>query len=279
MSGRSQTIAETLTRAIIDHRLVPGCKLGERELAEIFDVSRIVVRQALIRLADDGLAQIERNRGAFVARPSMQEALEIYDALTLVEQGVAAQLSDRLGPAGWAELRHHVERQRQAVAAGNDALADVLGQEFHTVFVRLSRNKVMQEIHAQLVRRTTLLRSLITADFDYCNLLDDHSRVVDLLEKGRLKQAMDLIDTHHRAVVRGYIMDREVFPEMTPAEALAPYLDDKTDGATVPVAPRKSANTSGNGGSAAHVHVHLPKIDRAPTSRASTKKTNRGLPS
>ncbi|RUU14692.1 GntR family transcriptional regulator [Mesorhizobium sp. USDA-HM6] len=249
MSSRSQTIADILTRAIIDHRLVPGCKLGERELAEIFDVSRIVVRQALIRLADDGLAQIERNRGAFVAKPSMQEAMEIYD-----------------------------ERQRQAVAAGNDALADVLGQEFHTVFVRLSRNKVMQEIHAQLVRRTTLLRSLITADFDYCNLLDDHSRVVDLLEKGRLKQAMDLIDTHHRSVVRGYIMDREVFPEITPAEALAPYLDGKVDGTTLSVAPRKPAKTSGNSDGAAHPHVHLPKKDPAPTSRAASKKTNRGLP-
>lgn len=97
MSSRSQAIADILTRAIIDHRLVPGCKLGERELAEIFEVSRIVIRQALIRLAYDGLAQIERNRGAFVARPSMQEAMEIYDALTLVEQGVAAQLCDRLG--------------------------------------------------------------------------------------------------------------------------------------------------------------------------------------
>lgn len=277
LSSRSQTIADTLTRAIIDHRLVPGCKLGERELSEIFNVSRIVVRQALIRLADDGLAQIERNRGAFVAKPSMQEAMEIYDALTLVEQGVAAQLSDRLGPAGWAELRQHVERQRQAVAAGNDALADVLGQEFHTVFVRLSRNKVMQEIHAQLVRRTTLLRSLISADFDYCNLLDDHSRVVDLLEKGRLKPAMDLIDTHHRAVVRGYIMDRAVFPEMTPAEALAPYLDGKADGATVPL--RRLSNASGGGDAATHLHLHIPRTDRAPTSRASTKKTNRGLPS
>lgn len=278
LSSRSQTIADILARAIIDHRLVPGCKLGERELSEIFNVSRIVVRQALIRLADDGLAQIERNRGAFVAKPSMQEAMEIYDALTLVEQGVAAQLSDRLGPAGWAELRQHVERQRQAVAAGNDALADVLGQEFHSVFVRLSRNKVMQEIHAQLVRRTTLLRSLITADFDYCNLLDDHSRVVDLLEKGRLKQAMDLIDTHHRAVVRGYIMDREVYAEMTPAEALAPYLDGRADGAA-PIAPRAPTPPSGNGNGTAHVHVHLPKKDPAPKSRASTKRTDRGLPS
>jgi DNA-binding GntR family transcriptional regulator len=249
MSNRSQAIAATLTKAILEHRLVPGCKLGERELSEIFDVSRIVVRQALIRLADDGLAQIERNRGAFVAKPGIQEAIEIYDAMTLVEQGVAAQLSDRLGPAGWAELRQHVERQRQAVASGNDALADVLGQEFHTLFVRLSRNKVMQEIHAQLVRRTTLLRSLITADFDYCNLLDDHTKVLDLLEKGRLKQAMELIDTHHRAVVRGYIMDRAVFPELTLAEALAPYVG--------PEAASGPARMSGEGTRRGVGHDHV----------------------
>lgn len=225
MSSRSQTITAILTKAILDHRLVPGCKLGERELSEIFDVSRIVIRQALIRLADDGLATIERNRGAFVAKPSLQEALELYDALTLVEQGVAAQLSERLGPSGWNELRQHVERQRQAIEAENDALADLLGQEYHTLFVRLSRNKVMQDIHAQLIRRTTLLRSLIPADFDYCNLLDDHSRLIDLLEKGRLKPAMELIASHHNTVVRGYIMDRPAHVELTPRDALAPYLD------------------------------------------------------
>lgn len=222
MSGRSQAIADTLTRAIMDHRLTPGCKLGERDLAEIFDVSRIVVRQALIRLADDDLVQIERNRGAFVAKPGMQEALEIYDALTVVEQGVAAQLSDRLGPAGWAELRRHVERQRAAVDAGNKALADELGQEFHMLLVRLSRNKVMQEIHAQLLRRTTLLRSLVTADFDYCHLLDDHARIIELLQKGRVKHALELIDAHYRAVVRSYIMDRPAVPELSLREALSP---------------------------------------------------------
>jgi DNA-binding GntR family transcriptional regulator len=266
MTSRSQGIAEVLTRAIMDHRLVPGCKLGERELAEVFGASRIVVRQALIRLADDGLVQIERNRGAFVAKPGMQEALELYDALTLVEQGVAAQLSDRLGPAGWAELRQHIERQRQAVNAGNDALADLLGQEFHTLFVRLSRNKVMQEIHAQLVRRTTLLRSLITADFDYCNLLDDHSRIIDLLEKGRLKSAMDLIDTHHRAVVRGYIMDQAVFPEISALDALAPYLGkepgnglDKEAGRKMEVHAEKPGHAARHG----HPHVRPRRYSRA----------------
>lgn len=231
MSTRSQEIAETLTKAILAHRLVPGCKLGERELAEIFNVSRIVVRQALIRLADDGLVSIEPNRGAFVARPSLRDALETYEALTVIEQGVAAQLCQRLGAAGWTELRRHVERQRHAIEAGNDALADELGQEFHALMVRLSRNRVMQEIHAQIIRRTTLIRSLITADFDYCNLLDEHVRLINLLEKGQLKKAMNLIDAHNRAVARGYIMDRDVFPRLGPVEALAPYLksDEETD--------------------------------------------------
>ena len=74
MSNRSQAIAEALTKAILDHRLVPGCQARRTRAWRDFQVSRIVVRQALIRLADDGLAQIERNRGAFVAKPSMQEA-------------------------------------------------------------------------------------------------------------------------------------------------------------------------------------------------------------
>jgi DNA-binding GntR family transcriptional regulator len=223
MSGRSQDIADTLTLAIVDRRLAPGRKLGERELAEIFGVSRIVVRQALIRLAEDDLVVIERNRGAFVARPGLQEALDIYGALTAIERGVAAQLTDRLGPSGWAELRKHIERQRAAVAAGNKRLADDLGQEFHLLLVRLGRNRVMQEIHDRLLRRTTLLRSLITADFDYCSLQDEHSRIVDLLEKGRVKQALDLIDSHYRAVVRSYNMDAAAAGGLSLPEALAPY--------------------------------------------------------
>jgi DNA-binding GntR family transcriptional regulator len=276
MTSRSQSIADLLTKAILDHRLVPGCKLGERELAEAFGVSRIVVRQALIRLADDGLVQIERNRGAFVAKPGIQDALELYDALTLVEQGVAAQLSDRLGPAGWAELRQHVERQRQAVTAGNDALADLLGQEFHTLFVRLSRNKVMQDIHAQLIRRTTLLRSLITANFDYCNLLDDHSRIIDLLEKGRLKPAMELIDTHHRTVVRGYILDRAVFAEIGVQEALLPYLHTQsTNGGPDHTIGRKmevGANIKSHAARSGHSHQRPGRTAR----QRLNQKTNRG---
>ena len=57
---------------------MPGAKLGERELSEIFDVSRIVIRQALVRLSEEGFVTIERNRGAFVIKPSLQDARDVY---------------------------------------------------------------------------------------------------------------------------------------------------------------------------------------------------------
>jgi DNA-binding GntR family transcriptional regulator len=191
------------------------------------------MRQSLIRLADDGLVSIERNRGAFVAQPSMQEAYEIYDALTLIEQGVAAQLAERMGPRDWGALRLQIEQTRQALDAGNHALADALGPDFHTLLIRSSRNRVMQDIHAQLVRRTMLIRSLYSNHFDRCSLLDDHSKLVDLLEKRRVKQAMDLIDTHYRSIVRGFVMDDSVFPPTSPADALLPYLGKAISVATI----------------------------------------------
>ncbi|MGI9509682.1 MAG: GntR family transcriptional regulator, partial [Geminicoccaceae bacterium] len=193
---------------------------------EEFDTSRIVIRQALIRLANDGLVTIERNRGAFVKKYSFQEAMEIYDALTLIEQGIAAQLAGSLDDAGWQMLRHHLEQQAEAVERKDNAAADELGAGFHSLLVSLTNNRLIQDMHAQLVQRTHLLRSLHQSRFDYCILLEEHAKIVHLLERGRLKQVMDLIDKHHHHVVRGYVMDFSDHPEMSLQEALTPFLND-----------------------------------------------------
>lgn len=225
MGNRSDEIAQVVTRAIINKRLQPGCKLSEQTLADVFGVSRAVVRQAVIRLSEDGLVTMERHRGAFVSRPSYREAVEIYDALTILEQGVIAQLSGRLDARSWSELRQHVEKQRKAVEEKNDDLADELGSSFHQVLVRLARNTVVEQMHAQLIRRTALLRSLINSRFDYCGLHQDHVVLIDLMEAGKVAEAQQLIDEHHRNVVRGYILDDTIEPTMKAREALEPYVD------------------------------------------------------
>lgn len=207
MSSRSTQIAEAVTRAILARRLWPGHKLGERELGEVFEVSRPVVRQALMRLADQGLVETHLNRGAFVARPSHREAMEIYDALTLIEQGVVALLHHRHGAAAGEELRAHVALQGEAVREADHARADALGQEFHSLLVAQTRNRVLAETHAGLQRRATLLRSLYPSDFNYDALLDEHARIVELLCAGRVGELQALIAEHNRSVVLAYALD------------------------------------------------------------------------
>jgi len=227
MANLSDDIAETLTRAVVAKRLPPGTKLSEQVLADLFGVSRAVIRQAIIRLSDEGLLTMERNRGAFVTRPTIREAIEMYDALTIIEQGVAAQLAGRLDHRGWAELRDHIAQQTRAVEDKNHVLADNLGAGFHTAFVAILRNKIVQDMHLQLVRRTALLRSLVDSRFDYCGLVNDHVRIVDLLEAGDVRAAQALIDTHYRNVVKGFLMDAEEPCSTDVRPALLPLIEEK----------------------------------------------------
>ena len=216
MSGRSEQIAATICDSILAHRLVPGAKLGERELGEIFDVSRIVIRQALIRLSEDGLVTVERNRGAFVAKPSLAEAVEVFETLTIVEQGVIAQLSNRPRMSLLTELRGNVERQKAALGRGNEQLAGEFGLEFHDLLVALTRNRVAIELHAQLKRRARLLEALYRCDFDHCQLCDEHERLVALIDRRQWSRAQQLLDEHYRLVARGYRIDDEAMAAMQP---------------------------------------------------------------
>jgi DNA-binding GntR family transcriptional regulator len=212
MSGRSQQVAATICEAILAHRLMPGAKLGERELADVFAVSRIVIRQALIRLAEDGLVTVERNRGAFVAKPSLAEAIETFETLTMLEQGVIAQLGNRQRFGLLTQLRGNVERQKVALAQGNEQLAGEFGLEFHDLLVTLTRNRVAIELHAQLKRRARLLEALYRADFDHCQLCEEHARLVSLIDRRQWAPAQQLLDEHYRLVARGYRIGDEDLP-------------------------------------------------------------------
>jgi DNA-binding GntR family transcriptional regulator len=219
MSSLSVELAQRIEAAILAHRLIPGTKLGERELGELLGASRIVVRQALIRLAEDGLVTIERNRGAFVANPSLREAIELYEALILLEQGMVTRLCDGVVRPGLSRLTDNIASQRAATDAGEDAHADRIGTDFHSTLMTLSDNQVLLDMHDQLNRRARLLQSLYPRDYDRCRLCDDHVRMVQLIEKRQARRARDLVEDHYRAILRGFRIDERPRPTRALEEA------------------------------------------------------------
>lgn len=77
-ADRAGAIYQALRRAIIEQALEPGAKLPEDAIGERFGVSRTLVRHALGRLAGEGLVELRRNHGAAVAKPSWDEARDIF---------------------------------------------------------------------------------------------------------------------------------------------------------------------------------------------------------
>jgi DNA-binding GntR family transcriptional regulator len=153
-------VYDGIYRAIVEHRLAPGARLREEELAESFAVSRTVVRQALQRLAQDQNIELRHNRGAQVPQPGLEDAAPVFDARRVVECEIARRLGGRLTPPQVSELRALVEAESAAEARGDSAAAIGLSGEFHRALARLAGNPVFVRMLDELLPTTSLLMAL-----------------------------------------------------------------------------------------------------------------------
>jgi DNA-binding GntR family transcriptional regulator len=137
-----------LRDAIVSHRLAPGTKLPEDELASIYSVSRAVIRAALQALSHDRLARLEPNRGAFVAQPTKQEAREVFEARALIEPKVAALAAEVAKSAEIAQLRLHLKKEHEALHAGRDSDAIMLSAKFHVGIAQIAGHSILTLVDA-----------------------------------------------------------------------------------------------------------------------------------
>ncbi|WP_146585122.1 GntR family transcriptional regulator [Puniceibacterium confluentis] len=156
----SDRVAEALSLAIHEHRLTPGTKLGEDDIGEVYGVSRTIVRAALQRLAHIQLVEIHRNRGAYVAQPSQQEAREVFEARELLEPRTAHMAATRATAADIATLRRHISEEHAAMAGGDRGRALHLSGLFHKEIARIAGQETIGGFIATLIARSSLIIAL-----------------------------------------------------------------------------------------------------------------------
>jgi len=153
-------VYDAVYAAILEHRLTPGTRLREEEMAAGFEVSRTVVRQALQRLAQGGLVALHHNRGAQVVEPTREQAAAVFDARRVIECEVARRLGGRLDAAQVERLRALVAAESAAHAAGDRAASIRLSGQFHRALVELADNPVFLRVVDELLPTTSLLMAL-----------------------------------------------------------------------------------------------------------------------
>lgn len=159
-AATSDTIAHALSLAIHEHRIAPGTKLGEDELAEIYGVSRTVVRASLQSLSHLKLVDIRRNKGAKVASPSLTEAHEVFEARELLEPRTARSAAKLATPSDIALLERHINEEHAALDAADPGRALYLSGLFHTEIARIANQGTIAGFIETLVARSSLIIAL-----------------------------------------------------------------------------------------------------------------------
>lgn len=154
------TISNALSQAIHEHRLAPGTKLGEDELSDIYGVSRTIVRTALQTLAHQQIVEIKRNRGAYVAQPSLTEAQEVFEARELLEPRTARSAAMNATSSDVVLLRDHITQEHAAIDAGDRGRALSLSGQFHIEVARIAKQQTIADMINVLIARSSLIIAL-----------------------------------------------------------------------------------------------------------------------
>lgn len=210
-------VYESIYAAVIDHRLAPGARLREEELAQAFDVSRTLVRQALHRLAQDGVVRLRPNRGAQVPEPTREEGAHVFDARRVVECEVMRRLAGRLDAVQRSALRRIVDAEERATAAGDHRDAIRLSGEFHLALARASGNPLFVRMIEELLPTTSLLMALYKAPGEPMCVAHGHRALLDTLQDATAAAAAAEMRRHLNEIERS--LD-------APAARTAPALRD-----------------------------------------------------
>lgn len=182
--SKESEIYRTLSLAILTRRLTPGMKLSEEEVGETFGVSRTIARSAMRRLVHEGLLELRRNRGAFVACPSSAEAREIFEAWRSIEGAAVRYAAARATTSEIAELRRLNAQNMDAHRRG-DAVASVrLSAQFHGRLADLSGNGVFSRFLRELVSRSSLIVAMYGDEHAPSCPVEGHAAVIDCLARG-----------------------------------------------------------------------------------------------
>ncbi|WP_420413680.1 GntR family transcriptional regulator [Roseibium sp.] len=200
-AGGAKTLAQVQYQRMLDRittmELLPGAPISEPELAAEAGVSRTPVREAIQRLAREGLVEVVPKSGTFVARipvSALPEAVLARRALEGMTARAAAKLATR---SQVLSLRVILEEHKELAATGDRELFHKSDERFHEQLAGVGQLpglwRLVQQVKLQLDR---FRRLTLPEEGRLKLIIDEHTAVVDAIEAGDSDLAVKAIETH-----------------------------------------------------------------------------------
>jgi DNA-binding GntR family transcriptional regulator len=208
----SDRVFEQLLSAIRSLALVPGQSLSETELSQQLEVSRTPLREAIARLADDGLVRVIPQVGTRVSLISMADVVQAQFVRETLEVGAFGAACTR-GRREVGTLRALLTAQRTALAADDFNTFFELDEGLHQqIFVMAGYPGAWDAVQGMKVQLDRL-RRLMPQRETIADLITEHTAIVNALEAGQRATGKKLITLHARRVLKYAPQLRVQFPD------------------------------------------------------------------
>lgn len=199
----AQQVYDHLRQSILDNVYPPETPLREEALATRFSVSRVPVREALQRLAADGLVRLVPRQGAVVSSLSPKQFLDAYRVREALETLAIRLAVPLLAPADIDALESHQAEMRDAAEIDNADRFFVANAAFHARFMTCAGNDYLRAIYEPLIDQMRRYRSP-SADLrgGLARSLDEHDAILDAVRAGDAAEAARLLGEHIRVPQR-----------------------------------------------------------------------------
>lgn len=222
--GDARSRAYALLRdAVVSAELAPGQRLSENELAARLGVSRTPVREALLRLGDDGLVEAVPQLGTFVARISLRAVEDAHFVRQSLECAAVRLAAERATDADLAVLDGILVRQREAGARGSFDGFYALDDAFHAALCDISGHGGAWEVSQRVNHHLNRVRRLSLPEPNYLpEMIDDHVLVVEAVHRHDPDEADRALSLHLAHTLSGIPGIRSRNPEYFEEETLIP---------------------------------------------------------
>lgn len=190
-------LVRSFREAILSGDLKAGTRLVEREMTEMFGVSRGLLREAIQTLASEGLITLVPHKGPVVTLLGREEAAELYRVRGALEGLACAEFTQRASDGQRQELFAIFDRLKAMVGKVDPNALVEAKNDFYRCLLSGAANEVLEQMFTQLNNRIVQLRRLtLSASGRFPDTIREIGAIIDAIRAGEATKARDLAEAH-----------------------------------------------------------------------------------